>query len=146
MASLAAADPNAVRRASLDRRMSSGIAPAQLAAGADAEKAALPVPTWEPDADYDAKLMELLARPTQPERSSGRQTMGRLGIPRILEAVPLEAVPESLRSLLEETEDADKDEVDPSMPGSRKRRFQELADTVDRDLIIEHDVETVSST
>jgi histone H3/H4 len=143
-ASINGLDPNAVRRASLDRRMSTGAAPTQLMPpNASEESGAVPKATWEPDAEYDAKLLARLLEPTKPERSSGRATFGRLGIPRIMENVPMEVVPEALKALLEEKDDPSKAAVDPALPGRNKRRFQELADTVDSELIIEHDVETV---
>ena len=123
----------------------SGACTGHMPIRSDADVDALPKPTWVPTEAHDAKLMKIMSEPSRKVPSSGRSTMGRNGVPRILEGASFEALPEALRVLLAETDDQAKgqDTVDASLPGTRKRRFQELADTVDRDLIIENEVETV---
>ena len=149
-------NPNAIQQLAHDRRLSSGGAGEPNVASAsgtmqlpwnDAKSGSILMQAkWQPDQDHDAKLLDKLQEPAKQTFSSSRATYGRSGVPRILGGVALEVIPASIRALLEEMDDAAKgnDVADPAYPGIKKRRFQELADTVDRTLVIDHDAETVS--
>jgi hypothetical protein len=104
------------------------------------------VPTDEGDEELREKLREVY----RPGPHTGRATLARSAMTRVMTGAPAERVPEVLRALIEETEGAIKAEqsvreADASLPGTRKRRFQELADTVDRGLIIADETEMVSA-
>lgn len=104
---------------------------------------------WQPTEEGDVELLKMLRKVYEPNMSSGRPSLSRMAQSRIVTSTTLEAMPEALRVMMEETErdlaaENRLKEADPSYPGTRKRRFQELADTVDKGLIIGDDVEMVS--
>jgi len=114
--------------------------------------------SWQPSADHDARLKDKISGFQRPLKPSGRATLYQgLGMNRILGEVLLECMPEALRAIAEEAEsgvasDAEvgeggKGKIDSDgiwMPGQKKRKVQELAETVDKALVIDRDVETVS--
>lgn len=62
--------------------------------------------------------------------------------------VPLEKVPDAIRAIAEEADRESmalkKKEVDPALPSAKKRKVQDVADSVDKGLIITEEVENVS--
>lgn len=92
--------------------------------------------SWQPNAEHDAALKE---RISATSKSAGRAT---LGANRILGDVLLERMPEGLRAIAEDATDG-KRKTD-GKPGQKKRKVQELAETVDKALVLNKDVETVS--
>lgn len=102
--------------------------------------------SWTADAAHDEKVTTMLRNAVVPTLSSGRPTLGHVGINRSMTSVPIGVVPDALRLWFQETDDAKlaAGTADPTIPGVRKRKLQEVADTVDKRLIIENDVEAVS--
>lgn len=115
--------------------------------------------SWQPNAEYDAALKEKISGFQRSVRPSGRATLGQgLGMNRILGDVLLERMPEGLRAIAEEAESGVASDVEvgkggkgkmeaegSGMPGQKKRKVQELAETIDKALVIDRDVETVGS-
>lgn len=106
--------------------------------------------TWVPTSEYDAALREKLSSAQRPLRATGRSTLGQgLGVTRILSDVVLERLPEGLSAITDDTEgelvgDKKKVEEGSGMPGQKKRKVAELAETVDKGLEIDPHVESVS--
>jgi hypothetical protein len=96
--------------------------------------------TWAPSPEYDAALVAKLSEFRPSIRASARGN-------RVLGDVVLERMPEALRALADEVDqDGDGDkalEHVSGLPGQKKRKVQELAESVDRGLVIEEEVETV---
>lgn len=96
--------------------------------------------SWVPTPEYDAKLIASMSEFRPSIRSSLRGN-------RILGDVVLERMPEALRALADEVDqdgDGDKGLENVSgLPGQKKRKVQELAESVDRGLVIDGDVEKV---
>ena len=72
-----------------------------------------------------------------------------MGAGRVLGDVVFERMPESLRAIAEEAESGvgvKKDKLDQGtgMPGQKKRKVAELAEGIDRELVLDGDVESVS--
>ncbi len=86
--------------------------------------------SWIPDAEHDAAIRDKMVAQRKPA--------GRLN--RIVGDVLLERMPEGLRAVTEEDVGKGKE----VMPGQKKRKVQELAVTVDKALVFDRDVETVS--
>lgn len=104
--------------------------------------------TWQPDEEYDRALRQKLRMFQPPVRPHGRATlMQGFANGRVMCDVPLERVPEAIRAIADEAEsesaEAKKKEIDPALPSAKKRKLQEVADGVDRGLVIEGDVESV---
>jgi hypothetical protein len=104
--------------------------------------------TWTPSSEYDAALREKLSEFKRPIKSMGRPTLSQgLGVVRVLGDVVLEQMPEGLAAITEDAEglagDKKKAEEGSGMPGQKKRKVAELAATVDKQLEIDHNVETV---
>lgn len=105
--------------------------------------------TWTPDATYDSALREKLWEFQSPVKASGRATlMQGFSQGRVLSDVPLEKVPDAIRAIAEEADRESmalkKKEVDPALPSAKKRKVQDVADSVDKGLIITEEVENVS--
>jgi hypothetical protein len=91
--------------------------------------------SWVPTAEYDAGLRAKLFGSQVPTR-------GRLGV-RVIGDVVVEKMPEGLRALAEEVVGGIEEQGDERLPGQRKRKIQDLADNVDKGLIIDREVESV---
>lgn len=95
---------------------------------------------WQPTPESDAALADKLAEFRPSIRSSGRGT-------RVLNDVVMEIMPESLRVIADEVDqggDSKKGLENVSgLPGQKKRKVQELADGIDRGLVIDEDIEKV---
>lgn len=135
-----AAGPQAFRNGGSDVGAGAG---AQHYAAMDRSQGSLARTTWAPTAEYDATLREKLGefRPSLRMRNGGRRG------DRILGDVLLEKMPEEIKAIADEVEmvgegDMAGDETS-GYPGQKKRKVQELADTVDKGLVIDEDVETV---
>lgn len=64
---------------------------------------------------------------------------------RVLNDVLVEKMPEALRAIAEEAEVGDEVGGESSgLPGQKKRKVQELAEGIDKALVIDRDIETVS--
>ena len=106
--------------------------------------------TWTPSAEYDSALREKLSDFRRPIKPSGRPTLSHgFGVSRVIGDVILERMPEGLSAIAEDadgvlTGDKKKNEEGSGMPGQKKRKVAELAETVDRHLEVDRDVETVS--
>ena len=105
--------------------------------------------TWQPTAEYDAMLKEKLTEFKRPIKPMGRPTLSQgLGVSRVLGDVVLEQMPEGFAAVTEDAEglalDKKKTEEVSGLPGQKKRKVSELAKTVDRQLEIEQNVESVS--
>jgi len=94
---------------------------------------------WQPTPESDATLAEKLAEFRPSIRSSGRGN-------RILNDVIMEIMPESLRAIADEVEEGgdSKTENESGLPGQKKRKVQEVAEGIDRGLVIDEDIEKVS--
>ena len=114
--------------------------------------------SWQPNAEHDAVLKDKISSFQRSLKPFGRATLGRgLGMNRTLGDVLLEHMPEGLRAIAEEAESGAASDVEGSqggkgkvdaegsgMPGQKKRKVQELAGTIDKVLVVDRDVETVS--
>jgi uncharacterized protein (DUF885 family) len=118
----------------------------------DKSESVLAQAKWTPNAEYDQALREklLLFYPSVRHQNQGRATLTQ-GLPqgRVTGDVALEKVPDYIKAIADEAEmesaASRKKEVDPVLPSCKKRKMQDVADTVDRGLKIEGEVETVSS-
>lgn len=108
----------------------------------DRAQGALARTTWAPTAEYDAGLREKLGEFRIPIRSTVRRD-------RVLGDVLLEKMPDAIKAIVDEVEmvgEGDKGGEEVSgLPGQKKRKVQELAEGIDKGLVIEGDVETVSA-
>jgi hypothetical protein len=115
--------------------------PAIQSGSNDAAHGLLSRTSWVPTAEYDAALISKLSEFRPSIRASSRGN-------RVLGDVVLERMPEALRALADEVDqdgDGDKGLENVSgLPGQKKRKVQELAESVDRGLVINDDVEKVS--
>ena len=106
----------------------------------DRTHGALARTTWAPTAEYDTSLRERLGEFRIPLRMSARRD-------RVLGDVLLEKMPDAIRAIVDEVEtvgEGDKGGEEVSgLPGQKKRKVQELAEGIDKGLVIEGDVETV---
>jgi hypothetical protein len=105
--------------------------------------------TWQPSAESDSALLEKLNDFNTSIRPHGRATLAQgLGVSRVLGDVVLERMPDGLKAVADEAEnDVDseqKEEGGTGLPGQKKRKVQELAESIDRALVIDKEVETVS--
>lgn len=134
------------------RRLSEHVAPL-----ADQAASLLNQVEWAPSADYDAALKEKITGFQPSLRQSGRSTLSQgMGITRILGDVLLERMPEGLRAMAEDAESGAAVDEDVGkggktklvtdgngMPGQKRRKVQDLANTIDKGLEIDREVETV---
>jgi hypothetical protein len=106
--------------------------------------------TWAPSPEYDSALREKLSDFRRPIKPSSRPTLSHgFGVSRVIGDVILERMPEGLSAIAEDADgvlagDKKKNEEKSGMPGQKKRKVAELAETVDRRLEVDKDVETVS--
>jgi hypothetical protein len=107
--------------------------------------------TWQPSPESDTALLEKLNGFNSSIRPHGRATLAQgLGVSRVLGDVVLERMPDGLRAIADEAEndvEVEKKEERTGrtgLPGQKKRKVQELAETIDKALVIDKEVETVS--
>ena len=110
--------------------------------------------SWTPSSEHDTSLKEKLSGFQRSIRPTGRSTLAQgLGVSRVLGDVLVERMPEGLRAIADEAEsgmmgedgEGKGKEVEGSgLPGQKKRKVSEVAETVDRTLDIDSEVETVS--
>lgn len=106
--------------------------------------------TWAPSPEYDSALREKLSDFRRPIKPSNRPTLSHgFGVSRVIGDVILERMPEGLSAIAEDADgilagDKKKGEEGSGMPGQKKRKVAELAETVDKHLEVDRDVETVS--
>jgi hypothetical protein len=97
---------------------------------------------WGPTPESDAALAEKLGEFRPSIRASGRGN-------RVLNDVIMERMPEALRAIADEVDqsgDSQKTLDNASgLPGQKKRKVQELAEGIDRGLVIDEDIEKVRS-
>ncbi|KAK8858739.1 hypothetical protein IAR55_002968 [Kwoniella newhampshirensis] len=99
---------------------------------------------WDPTPESDAALREKLNSFQPPSKHAGRGTMGIMN--RVMGEVVLERMPEGLRVIMDEAEGdllGDDKEEGSGMPGQKKRKVQELAEGIDKALVVDRDVETL---
>lgn len=98
--------------------------------------------TWKPTPEHDTALRDKM-NDTRPAGRMGRATLG--STMRVLGDVLVERIPEGLKAMAEEaTLDSQAKEEVSGLPGQKKRKVQELAETIDKELVIDTSVETVS--
>ena len=114
--------------------------------------------TWTPSAEHDAALRRKLTHGADVIESMSRASpLGKgPGASGILGQVDPTRMPEAIRAMAEEVESGEtsgaeggkggkgKKDEGSGMPGQKKRRVQDLAHTIDKALVINTDVETVS--
>ncbi|RXK40027.1 hypothetical protein M231_02667 [Tremella mesenterica] len=112
----------------------------------------LALKSWEPTEEYDAMLREKMNTFRSPMRNNDRGSLGgRMASSRLLGDVVMEKIPEGLQTILDETMSVEGDEEKgekkrgalegSGLPGQKKRKVQEMAESVDRGLLVEGDVE-----
>lgn len=110
--------------------------------------------TWRPSTDTDVTLREKM-NPAAPLRAGGPITLGRLN--RALTEAVVEMVPAGLKAMVDEAEQGvEEDEEggrkesgvatgeDRGLAGTKRRKVQELAESVDKGLVVDRNIETVS--
>ena len=118
--------------------------------------------TWAPSTEHDQALIEKLKAWQPPIKHGGRGMLAaRMGSDRVVGDVLMERLPDGLRAAVDETttavlglgmDEASKGDKSKAglggegsgLPGQKKRKVQELADAVDKGLVLDHEVETVS--
>ena len=114
--------------------------------------------TWTPSVEHDAALRRHLTHGIDVLESISRASpLGKgLGASGTLGQVHTSRMPEAVRAMAEEVESGETSDAEggkggkgktdegSGMPGQKKRKVQALADTIDKALVINMDVETVS--